>query len=545
MRRSISSTRTWTGRSRPLLTLPALHSSQAEVKRTARRFNVLNCGRRWGKDVLCINLFIEASLRCKPVGWYQPTYKSLLEVWRAVKRYTKPAQTSVSEQDKRIELLGGGVLEFWSLDGDPESSRGRRYCRVIVNEAAKCRHLQLAWETTIIQTLLDFRGDAWFPSTPRGKDYFFDLWRRGQDTDETHDAEWRSWTRPTSSNPKWSATDIDSLMRSVPAARARQEFGAEFLDREGRFFAEFQPTTEYTDWDESTGQWVTRHEAWHVVETPPKVEPWWHFWGAMDYGTSHGSPTWAFLLLCCDPKTGDVWALDERYESALTDDDQAQCMLECLEKWGLAKPLTKDRRGKWEVYREYGQDGKLRGFHLIPIDYASTFPPAGPRREVRGPYPSEIYHARGLPVVRADKARKPGWSTVKRYFHGTRIERRADGDDYAVPVFRIVCTRNRQAQASGEGARFGQGGIGEWPLRYAFVGCPHLVRTLPTLDEDPRDPEDIDETPVTGPPEDHLADTCRMALHTRPQATTPPEKPKAKLPWQFSGTADERPLEIR
>lgn len=535
---------------KPTLTLPALHSSQHGVKSSARRFNVLNCGRRWGKDVLCINLFIEGAQSGKPCGWYQPTYKSLLEVWRAVKRYTKPAQVSVSEQDKRIELVGGGVLEFWSLDGDPESSRGRRYKRVIVNEAAKARHLQLAWETTIIQTLLDFRGDAWFPSTPRGKDYFYGLWRKGQAGDENYTADWMSWTRPTSSNPRWTAEEIQTLRESVPATRARQEFDAEFVEREGQFFAEFQPDTEYTDWDERLGQFVTRREAWHVTSKLPDIKPWWQFWGAMDYGTSHSSPTWCFLLFCCDPMTGDVWVLDERYEAGLTDDDQAQCMLECLERWRLAKPQNPaNRRGKWEVSRTNYTDSRGNvvsgGFQVIPIDYAGTYPPEGQRRTIQGKYPAEIYHERGLPVARADKNRKAGWSTCKRYFHGQRVEKRADGDDYAVPVLRIYLSPERQAIANEEGSRFGMGGFSYWPKRYSHGGCPHLVRTLPTLNEDPRDQEDIDETPENAPPpEDHPADTLRMGLHTRPKGNEPPPQPTARPVWQFD-TTPTVPQQIR
>ena len=245
-----------------------------------------------------------------------------------------------------------------------------------------------------------------------------------------------------------------------------------------------------------------------------------------------------------------MWVLDERYEAGITDDDQAQCMLECLERWGLAKPQTINRRGKWEVVRFRHNDNKgmpsMSGFHVIPIDYAATFRPESDTRTIAGPYPAEIYHARGLPVVRADKARKPGWSTVKRYLHQERIEKRKDGEDYAVPVLRIYLSPERQAQADGEKAQHGMGGPTKWAERYRHKGCPHLVRTLPTIDEDPRDPEDIDETPAEGPPpEDHPADTLRMGLHTRPRTATPPPPEAAKLPWQLESDNNDDYQQIR
>jgi hypothetical protein len=123
---------------------------------------------------------------------------------------------------------------------------------------------------------------------------------------------------------------------------------------------------------------------------------------------------------------------------------------------------------------------------------------------MQGPYPAEVMQARGLPIVKADKARKPGWSTVKRYMHGQRIEKRADGEEYAVPVLRIYLSPERQASANAEGARFGMGGSATWQTRYRYGGCPHLVRTLPTIDEDPDDQDEIDEKPKDAPPpEDH------------------------------------------
>src|SRR5690242_20179744 len=58
-----------------------LHPGQALVIEQAKRFNVLACGRRWGKTELGQDLTVEPLQGGWPVGWFSPTYKDLLEVW--------------------------------------------------------------------------------------------------------------------------------------------------------------------------------------------------------------------------------------------------------------------------------------------------------------------------------------------------------------------------------------------------------------------------------------------------------------------------------
>jgi len=456
---------------------------------------VICCGRRFGKDVMCINIGIESLvLHALPVGWFQPTYKSLLDVWRAMKAYCKPATKSVSEQNKRLELVNGGIIEFWSLDGDPEACRGRKYKDVIINEAAKSRHLMVAWRMAIRPALADYRGRAWFPSTPRGRDDYHGLWRKGQPEDETYDPDWKSWQMPTRSNPHIAPSEIESLRKDLSTAEFHQEIEAGFLDRQGRFFDEFEEEHRFPVWDEERGHFTYHAEPWHVIASLPlHIGLWCNWWGTVDYGTSATSPTFYFALLVQD-HLGDIYAVDEIYDAGKGDDEQAQLILECLEKWGLASPV-RDREGRWELSRWQGPDEKSRGgFESLPMDWASTFPPedaSTPRRAGVGKYAAEVYWERGLPAVKGDKDRKAGWRTVKRFLHATRTEIRSDGEEYALPRFRILAT------------------------------CKHLIRVLNSLDEDAIDREEIEQAPKQ---EDHPADALRMGLHRSIQP--PPKSPE-------------------
>ena len=179
------------------LTLPAYHESQREIHDNLARFNVLCNGRRWGKDTMQRNYAIEGMLAGEPVGWYEPSYKILVENWDWLVNTLQPITVDKSEQEKRLQIATGGTLTMWSLE-DKDASRGKRYKRVIINEAAKVPNLQYSWEYVIRITLMDLLGSAMICSTPRGYDYFQHLYTLGQDANQS---EWRSWRKSTWENP--------------------------------------------------------------------------------------------------------------------------------------------------------------------------------------------------------------------------------------------------------------------------------------------------------------------------------------------------------
>jgi hypothetical protein len=196
------------------------------------RFNVVNCGRRFGKTTLGVYLAITTALEGKLVGWFSPTYKMLTEVWEALKSRLRDAIAKISEQGKRIELLTGGVIEMWSLD-TPDAARGRRYHRVIVDEAAMIAKLETAWNEVIRPTLIDFRGDAWFMSTPKGRNFYWTLYQRGQDSQQT---DWRSWSMASDQNPHLPPDELAQIIRDMPELAYLQEIRAVFLEDGGTVF---------------------------------------------------------------------------------------------------------------------------------------------------------------------------------------------------------------------------------------------------------------------------------------------------------------------
>jgi hypothetical protein len=215
------------------LKLPRPHPAQYQVLRESKRFNVLCCGRRWGKTTIAIDRLVRPALRGKPVAWFAPIYKDLSEVWRAVLKYLDPVIVRKQEQDHWAQLIGGGTIECWGLD-KPGAGRGRAYARVVIDEAAKVPKFEEQWEQAIRPMLADYAGGAWIISTPKGvAHYFHTLFQRGQDPNS---AEWKSWQMPTEMNPHIRQSEIDSMREDMTDLAYDQEVRAQFVTWAGSVF---------------------------------------------------------------------------------------------------------------------------------------------------------------------------------------------------------------------------------------------------------------------------------------------------------------------
>ena len=210
-----------------------LHPEQQFVVDHADRFNVVVCGRRWGKTFLAQDLALRAIEENQSVGWFSPNYKFLNESYKEIRNLIYDSVVSANTTDYRIETVGGAVIEFWTLE-NPDAGRSRKYDLVIIDEAGLVLELGERWREAIRATLLDTRGKAWFFGTPkpprsiRLQDYaFYQFFRRGLDELDG----WKSFHQPSVNNPLLDPEEIESMRREpgMTLRVARQEIDAEFL----------------------------------------------------------------------------------------------------------------------------------------------------------------------------------------------------------------------------------------------------------------------------------------------------------------------------
>lgn len=211
--------------------LDALHPAQQLISDERKRYNILSCGRRWGKTHFTYRLIAEICQYnlnngySEDMGYMSPSYKNLAPTWRRFVNTFDPIITRKSEQDYTAEILGQFRIEFWSLD-KPENIRGRQYKRVIIDEAALIMGLRQILKLIILPTIGDLVGDLWFFSTPRGFNDFHHYYKLGQNPFFT---QWASWIMPTSTNPYFPTAELEEQRALLDPDEFAQEWEGKFV----------------------------------------------------------------------------------------------------------------------------------------------------------------------------------------------------------------------------------------------------------------------------------------------------------------------------
>ena len=232
----------------PSLSKPAIfadigyvpHAGQLEVHKSAASRRVLACGVRWGKTLCAAMEAISGTLTpCDHgIGWVvAPTYDLSDKVFREIVRIAgerlRHRVVAIREAERRVIMrnLGGGVSEVRAKSADnPTSLLGEGLDWLVVDEAARL-HPRI-WQGHLSQRLLDKRGWALLISTPTGKGWFYEAFRRGQ----SDDPEWASWNLPSWSNPHLDRDRIEAERALLPARVFAQEYGGEFIEGSGQVF---------------------------------------------------------------------------------------------------------------------------------------------------------------------------------------------------------------------------------------------------------------------------------------------------------------------
>jgi len=165
------------------------------------------------------------------VWWVAPSFPLSKIAWRLLIRLVPfDLVESVNRTELRIVLKNGS--EIWVKSADnPDSLRGEGLTFLVVDEAAMVR--REAWENALRPALTDRAGRAVFISTPKGHNWFYGLWVRGEDEEYV---DYESFKFPTESNPYIPGEDIEESRVTLPDAVYRQEFLAEFLENVGTVF---------------------------------------------------------------------------------------------------------------------------------------------------------------------------------------------------------------------------------------------------------------------------------------------------------------------
>ena len=198
---------------------------QQSVFKSEKRFKVVAAGRRCGKSRLsAVTLLIEA-LNCpegSAVMYIAPTLGQARTImWDLLNDLGRQVIKSSHVNNLEITLVNGRKILVRGAD-NPDSLRGVSLTYVVLDECAFIK--EDVWQKIIRASLSDKKGRALFISTPSGRNWFYDVFKLGQDVDE----EWQSWHFTTRDNETIDPKEIDAAERTLSSFAFKQEYLSSF-----------------------------------------------------------------------------------------------------------------------------------------------------------------------------------------------------------------------------------------------------------------------------------------------------------------------------
>lgn len=361
---------------RPLAELPLYdkvgwrpHEGQVKVICSYCRNRVVSAGRRFGKSEIGGHKLMQEALNTRLVKghledigkrrefWivgpsYTDSEKEFRVMWNRLEKmglkpyFDKPGSYNNPQVgDMQLSLWDGRFIVMAKSEKHPDSLVGEGLSGVILAEAAKLK--ERTWNKLIRPTLADFGGWSLMTSTPEGKNWFYEMWKRGQDPTRP---DWDSFRMPSWTNPYVYPMGADDdgilLLRRAMANREvvdldlfrrlkvdpeigelaadlteeafNQEIAALFTEFVGRVFKDFDEDLHVGDYE---------------------YQPRWATYACSDAGFTNPS---VFLLIQVSPHGDQIRVIDEVYQAGLTADEFAD--------------LVKDRMGSLSTVRKLYPD---------------------------------------------------------------------------------------------------------------------------------------------------------------------------------------------
>ncbi|MGZ3296746.1 MAG: hypothetical protein ACXU9D_26195 [Xanthobacteraceae bacterium] len=184
--------------------------------------------RRAGKTVACIHDLQRQALRCPRVrprfAYLSPFLRQSKAVaWdylRAAMSSARVAGPTAHESELRVDYPGGAQVRLYGAD-NPDAMRGVYFDGIVLDEYADMD--PRVWSEIIRPALADRRGWAVFIGTPRGRNAFFELWRRSQ-TEEG----WFSMMLKASQSGLIPDSELELARRDLTEEQYAQEFECSF-----------------------------------------------------------------------------------------------------------------------------------------------------------------------------------------------------------------------------------------------------------------------------------------------------------------------------
>lgn len=224
-----------------------LSEVQRAVADDRTRFRTLVMGRRAGKTHLAIRELCYVAREPDRLCWYvAPSYRQAKQIaWVKIKKILQDLRwvKRINEAELTITLKNNSRICLRGAD-NPDSLRGVGIDFLVMDECADIE--EHSWTEVLRPTLSDTKGNALFCGTPKGMNWFHDLYQKGKDPTET---DWSSYQYTTLEGGWVPSEEVEQAKKDLDAKTFRQEYMATFETYSGVVWYGFNPEENIRSFD--------------------------------------------------------------------------------------------------------------------------------------------------------------------------------------------------------------------------------------------------------------------------------------------------------
>jgi len=245
------------------------------VEQDRSRFKIIVAGRRSGKSLyVCKEEIItkEVFEENKVIWVVAPNYDLAGRIWDLLYGMALNELSDYVEYINNsrgmymIRFPWGTTIEAKSAD-EPKTLVGKGIDLLVCDEAGIIK--EQAWRESLLPSLIDRKGRAVLIGTPKGRNWFYQEYMKGQYKENDRYASWRfsSYENDTI-DPK----EIDSIAAEMDETRKKQEILAEFIEGAGQVFRNIDNCIggKFEEWQEGkeyvAGCDLAKHQDFTVIK---------------------------------------------------------------------------------------------------------------------------------------------------------------------------------------------------------------------------------------------------------------------------------------
>jgi hypothetical protein len=202
---------------------------QKLVAESPMRFRVVCAGRRWGKTHFALRELARFASQPEQLCYYvAPSYKMAKNImWKKIKKKLVNLNwvRKINETELTLELVNGSIIMLKGADNF-DSLRGVGLNFLVMDEVADID--PAAFYEVLRPTLSDTNGHALLIGTPKGMNYFKDLFDNSQTK-----RGWMSWQFTTLQGGNVPPEEVEAARQDLDSRTFKQEYEATFENFSG------------------------------------------------------------------------------------------------------------------------------------------------------------------------------------------------------------------------------------------------------------------------------------------------------------------------